>query len=151
MRSSTRRRGPPRLASRGAAALEFALVLPLFALLVMGAADYGYFFFCQQVVTNAAREGARAGTLTNPVTTPPSSGAQTSARTAAQTAAQQYMQGSGVSCPNGGTSCINAQYTTTGGNPAIDVIIQYNSRSLTGFTGFALPTYVYGHATMRWQ
>jgi hypothetical protein len=54
-------RAPRRHPEGGGAAVEFALVLPLFMALVMGALDYGYFFFSQQVVTNAAREGAGGG------------------------------------------------------------------------------------------
>jgi hypothetical protein len=42
-------------------------------------------------------------------------------------------------------------YATAGGAPAIDVLVQYNSQSLTGFTAFVLPTSVHGHAVMRWQ
>lgn len=48
--------------TRGAAAIEFALVLPVLLFLVLGMVDYGWYFFCQLTVTNAAREGARAGT-----------------------------------------------------------------------------------------
>jgi Flp pilus assembly protein TadG len=46
---------------RGAAAVEFALVLPLLMVLVMGTIEWGRFFFLKQVVVNSAREGARAG------------------------------------------------------------------------------------------
>jgi Flp pilus assembly protein TadG len=46
---------------RAAAAVEFALVLPILLLLLGGIIDYGRFFFTQLQLTNAAREGARAG------------------------------------------------------------------------------------------
>ena len=46
---------------RGAAAVEFALLLPVLVLLVGGIVDYGRYFFTQLQLTNAAREGARAG------------------------------------------------------------------------------------------
>ncbi|MBM6405978.1 pilus assembly protein [Phycicoccus sp. CSK15P-2] len=48
---------------RGAAAVEFALVLPVLVLLMGGIVDYGRYFFTQVQLTNAAREGARAGTV----------------------------------------------------------------------------------------
>lgn len=43
--------------------MEFALVLPLLLLLVLGTIEWGRFFFLQQLVVNAAREGARAGSV----------------------------------------------------------------------------------------
>ncbi len=52
----------PRKQSRGVVAIEFALLLPVFLLLVLGMIDYGWYFFCDLSVSNAAREGARAGT-----------------------------------------------------------------------------------------
>jgi Flp pilus assembly protein TadG len=45
---------------KGAAAIEFAVLLPLLALLVFGAIDFGDLFRHKYVLTNAAREGARA-------------------------------------------------------------------------------------------
>ena len=44
---------------RGAAAVEFALVVPLLLLLVMGILDYGRFFFDSVSLRQGAREGAR--------------------------------------------------------------------------------------------
>lgn len=44
---------------RGAAAVEFALVLIPLLLILLGTIDYGYYFYLREVVTNAAREGAR--------------------------------------------------------------------------------------------
>jgi len=46
---------------RGAAAVEFALVLPLLLLLVFGGIEFGLLMFNKQVITNASREAARAG------------------------------------------------------------------------------------------
>jgi Flp pilus assembly protein TadG len=48
---------------RGAELVEFALVLPLVLVLVMGIFDFGLAFQRYEVITNAAREGARLGTL----------------------------------------------------------------------------------------
>ena len=45
----------------GAAALEFALVLPLFAFLLCGIIDFGRYFFIQHTLQFATREGARLG------------------------------------------------------------------------------------------
>jgi len=46
---------------KGAAAVEFALVLLPLIILVFGAIEFGVLLYNQQVITNASREGARAG------------------------------------------------------------------------------------------
>lgn len=48
---------------RGAAAVEFALVAPLFLLLVMGMIEFGRALMVQQTLTNASRSGAREASL----------------------------------------------------------------------------------------
>ena len=48
---------------RGAAAVEFAVVAPIFLLLVFGMIEYGRMVMVQQVLTNASREGARVAVL----------------------------------------------------------------------------------------
>ena len=45
---------------RGAAAVEFAIVLPLLALILFGTIDFALLFYNKQVLTNASREGARS-------------------------------------------------------------------------------------------
>ncbi len=50
---------------RGAAAVEFAIVAPVFFLLVFGMVEYGRMIMVQQVITNAARAG-RAGAMLDP-------------------------------------------------------------------------------------
>ncbi len=44
---------------RGAAAVEFAVVAPIFVLLLFGMIEYGRMVMVQQMLTNATREGAR--------------------------------------------------------------------------------------------
>ena len=46
----------------GAQLVEFALVLPMLLLVVLGIAEFGFIFQRYEVVTNAAREGARIAT-----------------------------------------------------------------------------------------
>jgi Flp pilus assembly protein TadG len=48
---------------RGAAVVEFAIVAPLFILLVFGMIEFGRMVMVQQVLTNATREGARQAVL----------------------------------------------------------------------------------------
>ncbi|OGO60464.1 MAG: hypothetical protein A2032_01530 [Chloroflexi bacterium RBG_19FT_COMBO_49_13] len=47
----------------GQTLVEFALVLPLFVLIIAGIFDLGRAFYASITITNAAREGARYGTL----------------------------------------------------------------------------------------
>lgn len=47
----------------GNALIEFALVIPLLLLTVLGIVDFGFLFQRMQVMTNAAREGARMAVL----------------------------------------------------------------------------------------
>lgn len=51
---------------RGAAAVEFAVVAPLFFLLIFGMIEFGRIIMVQQIITNASREGARVGVLDPP-------------------------------------------------------------------------------------
>jgi Flp pilus assembly protein TadG len=47
----------------GAAAVEFALVVPIFVLLVVGIIDFGFAFNAQISLTQAVREGVRLGAV----------------------------------------------------------------------------------------
>lgn len=48
---------------RGAALVEFALAVPLLLVVIAGIVDFGFAFQRQEVITNAAREGARLAVL----------------------------------------------------------------------------------------
>jgi hypothetical protein len=98
-----------RLASeRGAELIEFALVLPILLLVVLGIVDFGFLFQRMEVVTNAAREGARMAVL-------PAYNMNTDVCPRIMT----YLQNGGLattgSCPNptNPTISINAAYSVT--------------------------------------
>ena len=59
---------------KGTAVVEFALVLPIFLLLIMGIIDFGRYFFVQHTMQFATREGVRlalvGGTLNDPMGKP---------------------------------------------------------------------------------
>ena len=46
---------------RGAAAVEFAIVVIIFITLIFAIIEFGLLMFNKQIITNAAREGARYG------------------------------------------------------------------------------------------
>lgn len=73
---------------RGAVAVEFALVLPVLMLILLGITEYGLVFYDQLTLTNAAREGARSLVL--------STGTQTVAETQANSAAKLVAASSGL-------------------------------------------------------
>lgn len=53
-----------RIGARGQSLVEFALVIPLFLLLVAGMVDFGLGLNASITISNAAREGGRVGTTT---------------------------------------------------------------------------------------
>jgi Flp pilus assembly protein TadG len=56
MKRKVRRKG-----REGQALVEFALVVPVLLLLLLGIVEFGLLLYNQQVITNASREGARFG------------------------------------------------------------------------------------------
>ncbi len=64
--------------------MEFAVVAPLFFLMVFGMIEFGRMIMVQQVITNASREGARMAVL---------DGATTAA---VEAAVQTYLQGATI-------------------------------------------------------
>lgn len=63
----TRHRGSR--AERGAAAVEFAIVLVVLLLILLGIIDFGRLLFVSQAVKSASREGARAAAVNAPLST----------------------------------------------------------------------------------
>ncbi len=49
---------------RGQSLVEFALVLPIFAILLFGIIDFGRFVYAANALNNGVREGARSGSVT---------------------------------------------------------------------------------------
>ncbi len=65
------RRSRRRPRSRGQALVEFALILPVFLLILSGVLDFGFMLYSRMTVINASREGARlAVTAADPTTIP---------------------------------------------------------------------------------
>jgi Flp pilus assembly protein TadG len=62
-RTRRRRGGSQRQAPRGVAAVEFAIVAPIFFMLVIGIIEVGRAIMVQQVLINASRVGARRAAM----------------------------------------------------------------------------------------
>ncbi|MCD4728077.1 MAG: pilus assembly protein [Pirellulales bacterium] len=76
-----------RINRQGAAAVEFALVAPLFFLMVFGMIEFGRMIMVQQVITNATREGARIAVLDS----------QTATASLVASTVSDYLQNAGIS------------------------------------------------------
>jgi Flp pilus assembly protein TadG len=138
-----KRKADPRSRQRGVAAVEFALVFPLLLTLVLGAIDWGWFFFIDQVITNCAREAARAGTLLPP---PPPAANTGLAVDAATTAGLDFLQAVKFSRQG-----VAASLVTVNGSDAIQVTVTYPVGSLTGLLSNVMPANAHATAVMRWQ
>lgn len=102
---------------KGAAAVEFAVVAPLFFLMVLGMIEFGRMIMVQQVITNASREGARMAVL---------DGATTAG---VRTAVQNYLQGASV---RGASVTVNPDPPTSAGYGApvtVTVSVNFNQVS----------------------
>ena len=138
--------------SRGVAAIEFALILPLFCLLLFGMIDYGYWFFVDLAATNAVMLGARTATTFAGACANPTAIAQgTSAITS-------YLSSAGLSRLTAvvATDCTETTvtYTTPTGpstvtNPQFTFTLTLTVPQLSGYSLVPVPTTVTTSATMR--
>lgn len=125
---------------RGAAAVEFALLLPVLLLILFGIVDFGRAFNAQIVLTQAAREGVRAYALTGNTS-------DGNART--QEAIQgTTLQGPGVSttmtaCTTGSPTTLTATTQFTYMTPVSGLMNLFGASSLTN------PITLTSKATMR--
>ena len=110
---------------RGASAVEFALIVPLLLLLVLGIAEFGHGFQVQGTLSAAAREGVRVMALQNDPAAAPAA-----VQNATTTLRPRVTAGQIVVTP---TDC-----PVTGGPTNVRVTITYPMPYLTGFFGSGL-------------
>jgi Flp pilus assembly protein TadG len=104
---------------RGAAAVEFAILLPLLLMLVLGTIEFGRAYNAQITLTNAARDGVRVMAIANDP-----AGAKTAARNAAASVS--------ATIPNSDVT-LSTNNCSTGNQ--VTLTIQYNLSTLTGIAG----------------
>ncbi|MFH1035588.1 MAG: TadE/TadG family type IV pilus assembly protein [Pseudomonadota bacterium] len=97
---------------RATAAVEFALILPVFLMLVFGVVELGSAWYQKQMLVSASRVGARMGSMLND---PSNSAAQV------QTAVSQYLQQAGY------PSVFNVASSGTEGNAGDPVQVTVSS------------------------
>ena len=90
---------------RGAAAVEFALVLPLLLLIIFAIVDFGRMLNAKITINEAAREGARAAALVGT--------AEANARISAVTGGMGGVSASISGCPSEPNPNANATVTIT--------------------------------------
>jgi Flp pilus assembly protein TadG len=109
----------PERSERGAAAVEFAIILPVLLTLVLGIMEFGRAYNAQLSLTNAAREGVRVMAISNdPV-------AAKAAATNAAVSLNPALADSNISFSQ--PSCSPTQQMT--------VTISYTLSTITGFAG----------------
>jgi Flp pilus assembly protein TadG len=123
---------------RGAALVEFALVLPLLAALIFGVIEFGSMYNSLLEVRSAAREGARMAAVDNGCVFPaPTSCSSTAAAqlTDLKTATQARATGLANQALN-----ISVTYPTGTGHPAVGdnvtVCVNYTFHTVTGLFPF---------------
>jgi Flp pilus assembly protein TadG len=98
-------RAPARRDERGAAVLEFAIVLPLLVLFVFGIVEFGRAYSARIELTAAVREGARAAALGGDATT--------STKNAATGLKSTAITVTTVACPANPAATTNASVTAS--------------------------------------
>jgi Flp pilus assembly protein TadG len=102
---------------RGAAVVEFALILPILLGLLVGGIDASLALYDKAVITNASREGARAGIVAR---NPPLTDAQI------RQVVNQYAQSALVSLgANPAQPIVTIQKGSLGGDPTLQVTVSY--------------------------
>ena len=104
---------------RGAAAVEFALLLPLLLMLVLGTIEFGRAYNAQITLTNAARDGVRVMAIANDPT-----GAKNAAKNAAASVS--------TTIP---TTDITLSTTACSTGNQVTLTINYNLSTITGIAG----------------
>ena len=102
---------------RGAAAVEFAVVSPVLFLLIFGMIEYGRMVMVQQVITNAAREGARKGVLDG------------TTNSDVTTVVSNYLTSASISGATTTVTPTNPSNATYGGTVTVTVSVPYSKVS----------------------
>jgi Flp pilus assembly protein TadG len=124
------------------AAVEFALLLPVLMLILMGMVDFSYYFFLNSTVVNAAREGARRGAVVLN---------SSDIETVAQGASENYLAAAGLQAGGFNGPAVDPDFDSDTGLIAVTVTID-PFEPLTGFLpGGVLPATISYTSNMRWE
>lgn len=129
--SAFRRLRTSRKNRRGTSAVEFAVVAPVFFMLVFGMIEFGRLVMVQQILTNAVREGTRRAILPGATTTNVTDAVNT------------YLAGSSI---NGATSTVSPDPSsaTYGSSITVTVSVPFTAVSW-------VPPFFLGSTTLKAQ
>ena len=118
----------------GQSVVEFALVLPIFILLLMGMIEFGRIWMTMNVLSSASREGARIAAVTGPDAS--------RVTNTVQNALSAANLPSGIVSINGPNA-----------NSEVTVTVRITYTSITGgvVPGLASPMQLTRSTTMRWE
>ena len=136
-RHGGRIRGRARLGERGAAAVEFALILPVLIMLLLGVTTAGLTYSDHLAITNSVREAGRLGASTTFDPVAPSGWAN-----AVQTRVQQVYF-------NGGSTVATSQICVQLVNSAGGVVATPTSQGTTCGTAPGTPTMTAGSCVVK--
>ncbi|MCP4809424.1 MAG: pilus assembly protein [Proteobacteria bacterium] len=126
---------------RGANAIEFALVLPVFLTIVLGMMEFSWAFFIRTAVITAVSDGCRAGAVVHP-----EDDWETEALDRMTLVLAQY----NIDCEDNSVSC-ESFATSSGDSPeeSIDCRLEVNYEPLIGYV--PVPTEVASEATILFE
>ena len=113
-----------KIARRGVAAVEFAIVAPLFLLILFGIIEFGRMMMVQQVLTNASRVGARRAVIEGTDTTE------------VESLVTNYLTNGSVSGANVNVSPTNLSNLGLGDNVTVTISVPFDTVSWTPTTMF---------------
>ena len=119
---------------RGQSLVEFALVLPLFILITLGAIEFSRLWMSMNIMTSAAREGARVAAVTAPDAS------------RVQSTASGILNAAGLT---------NASVSLSGPSSSTEVTVTVQADFTSTVAGFipGVPStlHLQQHCTMRWE
>ena len=122
---------------RGASAVEFAIVAPVFFILVFGMIEFGRMVMVQQIITAATREGSRVGVVPSATTSQ------------VTTAVNNYLNGSSIKGATITVSPDPPNSATYGSSVTVTVSIPFASVSWLPSPFFLKSTTLSAQCVMR--
>jgi Flp pilus assembly protein TadG len=139
LRPTARRRAR----SKGAAAVEFALIMPIFVAILCGMIDWSYYFYQRYALSVAVREGIRVGVAVLTTATPDS-------WNTAQTRAANVLTAGGALDPTQVTwgPSSGSRYNGAPPTETMTLSASYTYKPLIGFVGLGTKTMSYSMTMM---